>query len=110
MKRVKWTSDRLITATMQEHVQNLFQRLQDAHTRYQKPYCLNTALVMPFAFDLAIPTNNATQEPASLANEPVATLTSNVYTSRYLEQFPDAPVDALLGQQVLLLDGVEVGA
>ena len=64
---------------------------------------------MPFAFDLAIPTNNATAEPASLANEPVATLASNMFTSRYLEQFPDAPLAALFGQQVLLLDGVEVG-
>lgn len=86
----------------QEHVQQLFQKTIDAHTRYQKPACYNAVFVQPFAFDMRL-----SQSPDSLEEEPIVYLTRNLYTDQYRTMFPDIPLDEILGQQVSLLDGVE---
>lgn len=84
----------------QEHVQDLIQITQDAHTRYQKPVCYNAVFLQPFAFDLRIMQHEEAEEPRAF-------LMRNLYTDEYLEMFPDSPIEALIGQEVSLLDGLE---
>ena len=86
----------------QEHVQDLIQTTQDAHTRYQKPVCYNAVFLQPFSFDMRI------VEGASESEEPKVFLMRNLYTDQYLEMFPDSPIESLIGQEVTLLDGLEL--
>lgn len=89
----------------QEHIQDMIQITQDAHTRYQKPVCYNAVLLQPFAFDLRIV--NVDNQDGSESEEPRAFLMRNLYTDDYLQLFPDSPIESLIGQEVSLLDGLE---
>mmetsp|Transcript_20191 Transcript_20191/g.34062 ORF Transcript_20191/g.34062 Transcript_20191/m.34062 type:complete len:609 (-) Transcript_20191:42-1868(-) len=99
----------------QEHVQNVFQLTLDAHTRYRKPACYTANFVQPFAFDIQVvpgssPDNGSSQNPAvtSMDTEPRLFIMENLYTEQYLVQYPEAPNLAdYLGQEILLLDGLE---
>lgn len=87
----------------QEHIQAIFQKTIDAHTRYSKPACYNPIFIQPFAFDMRVvpdPTN-------PVVNEPKLFIISNLYTDQYKQMFPTVDVDSLIGQQVLLLNGLE---
>mmetsp|Transcript_24465 Transcript_24465/g.40771 ORF Transcript_24465/g.40771 Transcript_24465/m.40771 type:complete len:315 (+) Transcript_24465:26-970(+) len=94
----------------QEHVQTIFQKTLDAHTRYHKPACYNAVFVQPFAFDMRIVQADGehTEEiPESLANEPKVFLMRNLYTDEYAKMFPSIPLDSILDKEVTLLNGVE---
>jgi hypothetical protein len=98
----------------QEHVQNVFQLTLDAHTRYRKPACYNANFVQPFAFDMQVvpgstPDNGSTQNPAvtSMDTEPRLFIMENLYTEQYKVQYPTYDIEAYLGQEILLLDGLE---
>ena len=87
----------------QEHIQNVIQITQDAHTRYQKPVCYNAVFLQPFAFDYRV-----TASPGSEDEEPKAYLMRNLYTDDYLKMFPDSPIASLIDQEVTLLNGLEL--
>lgn len=87
----------------QEHTQNIFQSLLDAHTRYQKPACYNAIFVQPFAFDFR---TNAV--PETIANEPKVYLMSNLYTTQYSQVITGVDVGSIIGKEVVLVNGVEV--
>ena len=99
----EFTSDLLF----QEHVQSIFQRTIDAHTRYSKPVCYNAIFIQPFAFDLRIIPDP--QNP--VLNEPTLYVMENLYTADYKKFFPQyaATVDLLLTntQSISLLNGIE---
>lgn len=90
----------------QEHVQSIFQRTIDAHTRYQKPACYNAVFVQPFAFNLVL--NCATDDlscmgptgSSAVAQDPSLFLMENLYTSTYTSLFPDINLANLIGQEV----------
>lgn len=86
----------------QEHIQDIIQITNDAHTRYQKPVCYNAVFLQPFAFDLRVVEN-----PKSNSEEPKAFLMRSVYTDQYLEMYPDSPVSKLFDQEVVLLNNLE---
>jgi hypothetical protein len=89
----------------QEHVQDLIQITQDAHTRYQKPVCYNAVFLQPFAIDVRIVES---EQPAdSVSEEPRAFLMRNKYTDQYLEMYPNSPIESLIGQELTLLDNLE---
>lgn len=88
----------------QEHLQDIFQRTLDAHTRYQKPACYNAIFVQPFAFDIRDGNNDT---DGSIANAPHAFLMRNLYTDTYAALNPDIPVNEFLDKEVVLLNGVE---
>ena len=88
----------------QEHMQAIFQKTIDAHTRYQKPACYSAVFVQPFAFDMRV--NH--EDPGSLDDEPKVYLMHNLYTEEYKTMYPDIPIDSLIGQEVVLLNGVEL--
>lgn len=89
----------------QEHIQDLIQLTQDAHTRYQKPVCYNAVLLQPFAFDLRVV--EVDQSSDSVAQEPKAFLMRNMYTDEYVKLFPDSPINDLIGQEISLLNDLE---
>jgi hypothetical protein len=89
----------------QEHVQSIFQKTIDAHTRYNKPACYNTIFVTPFAFDFRVTLNTTVK---SEDTEPKAFLINNEYTQYYPGVYPRVPLKAFLGKQVVLLNGVEI--
>jgi len=89
----------------QDHVQDLIQLTEDAHTRYQKPVCYNAVLLQPFAFDLRIV--EANEATGSVEEEPKAFLMRSAYTDKYLEIYPDSPITNLFGQEITLLNGLE---
>jgi hypothetical protein len=84
-------------------VQQIFQTTIDAHTRYQKPACYSAVFVQPFAFDMRVPVNTS-----SVANEPKVYLMENLYTAIYPTYFPGIDVAPLVGQEIVLLNGVEL--
>lgn len=86
----------------QEHVQNIFQRTIDAHTRYQKPACYNAIFIQPFAFDMRVVENTT-----SIANEPKVFLMKNLYTDVYNTIYPGIDVASIIDKEVVLLNGVE---
>jgi hypothetical protein len=89
----------------QEHVQDLIQITQDAHTRYQKPVCYNAVFLQPFAIDVRIVES---EQPAdSVSEEPRAFLMRNKYTDQYLEMYPNSPIESFIGQELTLLDNLE---
>lgn len=88
----------------QEHVQRIFQKTIDAHTRYNKPACYNTIFVAPFAFDMKVPVNESKK---SEDTEPKVLLINNLYTPFYHATFPSIPL-TFLTKQVVLLNGIEV--
>jgi hypothetical protein len=88
----------------QEHLQDIFQKTIDAHTRYQKPACYNAIFIQPFAFDMRLETQ-AKSNP--LASEPVIYLMRNLYTEQYNKVFPNVSVEGIFGQQIKLVNGVE---
>jgi hypothetical protein len=88
----------------QEHVQDMIQVTQDAHTRYQKPVCYNAVFLQPFSFDMRIV---EVEDAGTETVEPKAFLMRNLYTDEYLKMFPDSPIESLIGQEVSLLDGLE---
>lgn len=90
----------------QEHVQTIFQKTIDAHTRYHKPACYNAVFVQPFAFDMRIV--QSTDSEDSLANEPEVFLMRNEYTHEYAKLFPEAALDSVLDKKIILVNGVEV--
>ena len=98
----------------QEHVQNIFQLTIDAHTRYRKPACYNANFVQPYAFDMRIVPdsyvdNGSHQNPAvtSMSDEPRLFIMENLYTEQYSIQYPSYDIQDLIGQEILLLDGIE---
>jgi hypothetical protein len=98
----------------QEHVQNIFQLTLDAHTRYRKPACYNANFVQPFAFDMQVvpgsePDNGSSQNPAvtSMDSEPRLFVMENLYSEQYAAQYPGFDIQALIGQEIVLLDGLE---
>jgi hypothetical protein len=98
----------------QEHVQDIFQLTLDAHTRYRKPACYNANFVQPFAFDMHVvpgstPDNVSSQNPAvtSMDTEPRLYIMENLYTEQYKVQYPSSNIEDYIGQEILLLDGLE---
>eukprot|EP01033_Poteriospumella_lacustris_P006649 gene6649-4792_t len=87
----------------QEHVQTIFQKTIDAHTRYSKPKCYNAVFIQPFAFDMRI----VPDPDKPVVNEPRLFVMRNLYTDTYKQVFPTADIDSLIGKEVLLLNGVE---
>lgn len=89
----------------QEYVQQIFQKTIDAHTRYSKPYCYNVTFLQPFSFDMKVVPDASNP----IADEPRLFTMKNIYTQQYKETYPDlsASVDAIIGKEVLLLNGVE---
>ena len=85
----------------QEHVQSIFQKTIDAHTRYQKPACYNVVFVQPFAFDMRVENTSAVDD------EPKTYLMRNLYTDQYVDEF-NIEVDDFMDKEVLLLNGMEV--
>lgn len=87
----------------QEHIQKIFQKTIDAHTRYTKPACYNAVFLQPFAFDMRV-----VPDPSNpIVNEPKMFIINNLYTDTYKTLFPNVDIDSLIGQEVLLLNGVE---
>ena len=79
---------------------------QTAHTRYQKPVCYAATFVQPFAFDIRV---NESAAISTGINEPKLYMMENLYTTEYKSVFAGyaADVDAIMEQQVLLVNGVE---
>ena len=89
----------------QEHVQDLIQITQDAHTRYQKPVCYNAVFLQPFAIDVRVVES---EDPVdSVSVEPRAFIMRNKYTDEYLEMYPNSPIETIIGQELTLLDNLE---
>lgn len=99
----------------QEYVQSIFQKTFDAHTRYQKPKCYSTVFVQPFAFNLtmACELDDLSCMPLSgksgtaVAQQPKLFLMENLFTAQYSSVYPDVDVVNLIGQEIVLLNGVE---
>lgn len=98
----------------QEHLQDIFQLTIDAHTRYRKPACYNADFIQPFAFDMRIVPdsyvdNGSSQNPAvrSMSDEPRLFIMENLYTEQYEIQYPSYDIRDIIGQEILLLDGLE---
>ena len=98
----------------QEHVQNIFQLTLDAHTRYRKPACYNTNFIQPFSFDMQVVPdssvdNGSSQNPAvtSMDSEPRLFIMGNLYTAQYAIQYPGFNIEDLIGEEIVLLEGLE---
>ena len=91
----------------QEHVQTIFQRTIDAHTRYSKPKCYGATFLQPFAFDLQVIPDST--DPVD--DEPKLYLMKNLYTEQYQTIFSQTDLgfdlNEIFGKEVSLLNGVE---
>ena len=91
----------------QEEIQTMIQITQDAHTRYQKPVCYNAVFLQPFAFDMRV-VEVGEEGSTGTAEEPKIFLMRNLYTEEYLKLYPDSAIESLIGQEVVLLNGLEL--
>ena len=90
----------------QEHVQSIFTKTLDAHTRYHKPVCYNAVFVQGFAFDIRVE-ETVPVTGSAVSQEPKIYLMENIYLDNYTTIYDTIALPDYIGKEVLLLNGLE---